>query len=94
MEIQSYVGMLFSVIFSLPLVIEVKGIESALTVATALLQFPMVSNSIFFNEIFIQPIQMLASSIPPEAAAAAQKSGQHLPLEEIVSRLKNTISVE
>ena len=63
-EINSFVGMVFSATFSLPLVAGLGKVELTLDLYAALCQFPMVTNSVFFHDLIQQPIEALTAGRP------------------------------
>jgi tetratricopeptide (TPR) repeat protein len=83
-EIESFVGMVFAVTFSLPLVVDMSGSELAVELHTAICQFPMMANSHFFGDLICDPLEALAAELPPEVAARAKERGQGLGLDDMV----------
>jgi tetratricopeptide (TPR) repeat protein len=83
-EIESFVGMVFTATFSLPLIADLGGPELTVELHTAIRQFPMVANSVFFGDLVLKPIEALAAELPPEVAARAKERGQGLGLDEVV----------
>jgi len=91
-EIKSFVGMIFAVTFSLPLIADLGGVALAIELNAALSQFPMVANSCFFSALIQQPIETLSTEMTAAIVTAAKARGESRDLEAIVGLVLETLS--
>ncbi|NMB91108.1 MAG: tetratricopeptide repeat protein, partial [Chloroflexi bacterium] len=93
-ESESFVGMVFSAVFSLPLVAGLGAAELAVELQAALYQIPMVANSAFFGDLVLQPMEAFAAGQPRATAVQAQGPGQRPGLDEVMASLLDLLSAE
>ena len=86
-EIKSYVGMVFSATFSLPMAAGLGEVELAIELQAALCRIPMVANSVFFRDLVLQPIEALTAGRPRANTAQVQRRGQRPGLDEVIASL-------
>ncbi len=86
-EIESYIGMVFSGIYGLPLVTELGGAELGIELYAALATIPIMANSVLFTEQIGKRCQTAAEGLPARTVAAAQARGEKLDLAEIIAKI-------
>jgi DNA-binding SARP family transcriptional activator/predicted ATPase len=87
LEIGSFVATTFALTGSLPLTAALGTGERALERYTAVSQYPMVANSVWFDDLVGQQIEALAAQLPSDVVALAKERGQGQALESVVQEV-------
>jgi hypothetical protein len=82
-EIESFVATAFALTSSIPLTADLGARERALERYAMVSQYPMVANSVWFDDLVGQQIEAIAAELPPDVVAPARERGQGQELDAV-----------
>ena len=90
-KIDSFVGLVISAIFSLPLIADLGKSELAIELYAALRNYPIITNSVFFDDLIGGAVEAMAGGLDAGLAVQVTARGQELDLDGVIDVVLETL---
>jgi DNA-binding SARP family transcriptional activator/predicted ATPase len=92
-EIESFLGIVFSLVSGIPLIAELCSKELALRCYAATSCYPAISNAKIFDDLIGEQIAAIKADLPPELVTQAEARGRNEKLDDIAEEVFESVTV-